>query len=69
MPRPVIREAILIFRNGDDKAGALAVQNAAKGFCHLVSGSRSNVYGLPLAETIDLLRGAGVTVRLRSSVD
>lgn len=47
---------------GDDKAGALAVQDAAKDFVHLTTGSRSNVYGLPLSETISLLREAGVTV-------
>ncbi|MFV2038630.1 MAG: nucleoside triphosphate pyrophosphatase [Acidimicrobiales bacterium] len=46
----------------DDKAGALAVQGAAKPFVTIVDGSRSNVFGLPLAETIELLRGAGIAV-------
>ena len=45
---------------GDDKAGALEVQGAAKDFVELVSGTRSNVYGLPLAETLELLEGAGL---------
>ncbi len=46
----------------DDKAGGLAVQGAAKAFVTIVEGSRSNVFGLPLAETIELLREAGITV-------
>ena len=44
----------------DDKAGALAVQGAAKVFTSLVDGSRSNVVGLPLAETIELLANVGI---------
>lgn len=51
----------------DDKAGALEVQGAAKAFVHLDSGTRSNVYGLPLPETIELLDTAGVTVANRSA--
>lgn len=46
----------------DDKAGALAVQGAAKAFVTIIAGSRSNVFGLPLAQTIELLREAGITV-------
>lgn len=46
----------------DDKAGALAVQGSAKAFTTLVDGSRSNVVGLPLTETIELLRNAGIAV-------
>lgn len=46
----------------DDKAGALAVQGAAKHFVHLREGSRSNVYGLPLAATIEVLGVIGVEV-------
>lgn len=48
---------------GDDKAGALEVQGAAKEFVTLLEGTRSNVYGLPLAETIELLRNAGIAVK------
>ena len=44
----------------DDKAGALAVQGAARAFVTIITGSRSNVFGLPLAETIELLRSAGI---------
>lgn len=50
-----------------DKAGALAVQGAAKGFVTVVEGSRSNVYGLPLVETAALLAGVGIAVRQQRS--
>lgn len=53
----------------DDKAGALAVQGSAKAFTTLLDGSRSNVVGLPLAETIELLRNAGIAVQDPSSGD
>ena len=55
-------DAYLATGEADDKAGALAVQGAAKPFTSLRNGSRSNVYGLPLAQTIGLLRAAGVAV-------
>jgi septum formation protein len=42
-----------------DKAGAYAIQGAGGAFVLGVSGSVSNVVGLPLAETVDLLRRAG----------
>jgi septum formation protein len=42
-----------------DKAGAYAIQGAGGAFVLSVSGSVSNVVGLPLAETADLLRRAG----------
>jgi septum formation protein len=43
-----------------DKAGAYAIQGAGSAFVVRVDGSVSNVIGLPLAETADLLRRAGV---------
>lgn len=43
----------------DDKAGALAMQGGAAAFTHIVEGSRSNTFGLPLAETAALLLRAG----------
>jgi len=46
--------------DGDDKAGAYAVQGLAGGFVEKLEGSASNVVGLPLAETLDLLAWAGV---------
>jgi len=42
-----------------DKAGAYAIQGAGGAFVLDVQGSVSNVVGLPLAETVDLLRRAG----------
>jgi len=42
-----------------DKAGAYAVQGAGGAFVREVSGSVSNVVGLPLAETLELLRRVG----------
>jgi septum formation protein len=42
-----------------DKAGAYAIQGAGGAFIEGVEGSVSNVVGLPLAETAELLRRAG----------
>ena len=41
------------------KAGAYAIQGRAAGFVRFISGSYSNVVGLPLFETAQLLRGLG----------
>ena len=41
------------------KAGGYAVQGTAASFVRFVSGSYSNIVGLPLFETAQLLRGAG----------
>ena len=43
-----------------DKAGAYGIQGRAAAFIPVISGSYSNVVGLPLAETDRLLRGLGV---------
>lgn len=43
-----------------DKAGAYAIQGAGGAFVLAVEGSVSNVVGLPLAETAELLRRAGL---------
>jgi septum formation protein len=45
-----------------DKAGAYAIQGIAGAFVRELRGSVSNVVGLPLAETLGLLRAAGVTL-------
>lgn len=42
-----------------DKAGAYAIQGAAAAFVRRVEGSVTNVVGLPLAETVELLAGLG----------
>ena len=44
---------------GADKAGGYALQGRAGAFITQVVGSPSNVIGLPLAETVALLRAAG----------
>jgi septum formation protein len=41
------------------KAGGYAIQGRAEAFVRAVNGSYSNVVGLPLAATLDLLRGLG----------
>ena len=41
------------------KAGAYAIQGRAEAFTRLLSGSHSNVVGLPLFETAQMLRGIG----------
>lgn len=43
-----------------DKAGGYAVQGLAAVFIRAIEGSFSGVMGLPLAETAELLRGAGI---------
>jgi len=42
-----------------DKAGAYAIQGLAAKFVRVISGSYSNVVGLPLFETSQLLEGIG----------
>lgn len=42
--------------DGDDKAGGYGIQGAASGFAERIDGSVTNVIGLPLAETLELIR-------------
>jgi septum formation protein len=42
-----------------DKAGAYAAQGEGRRFIERIDGSESNVIGLPMEETLALLRGAG----------
>jgi septum formation protein len=44
------------------KAGGYAIQGLAASFVRYIGGSHSNVVGLPLFETAQLLRGAGWAV-------
>lgn len=44
----------------EGKAGGYAIQGRAAGFIRFLSGSYSNVVGLPLFETAQLLRGQGL---------
>lgn len=44
---------------GRGKAGGYAIQGRAETFVRFINGSYSNVVGLPLAETVNLLRAHG----------
>jgi len=44
------------------KAGAYAIQGPASAFIPWISGSFTGIVGLPLAETANLLRAAGLTI-------
>jgi septum formation protein len=46
-------------REGVGKAGGYAIQGRAEVFVKSISGSYSNVVGLPLSETVSLLAGSG----------
>ena len=46
-------------REGEGKAGGYAIQGRAEVFVKRLNGSYSNVVGLPLGETVALLRGLG----------
>lgn len=53
------KRAYLEFGEWRGKAGGYAVQGQAAAYVRFLSGSYSNVVGLPLFETAQLLRGAG----------
>ena len=46
--------------DGDDKAGAYAVQGLAGAFIERIEGSYTNVVGLPLLETLEMLAETSV---------
>ncbi|MBN8926339.1 MAG: septum formation protein Maf [Rhodospirillales bacterium 69-11] len=52
-------DAYVASGEGVGKAGGYAIQGRAASFIRFLSGSHSNVVGLPLYETAQLLRGAG----------
>lgn len=49
------------------KAGGYAIQGLAAGFVRAISGSYSNVVGLPLFEVVQLLGGLGIRPRAEQS--
>jgi septum formation protein len=53
-------EAYLVSGEWQGKAGGYAIQGRAAAFVQNLSGSYSNVVGLPLFETAQLLQGAGL---------
>jgi septum formation protein len=59
--RLTAREIDAYLATGDwqGKAGGYAIQGRAEAFTRGINGSYSNVVGLPLAETVALLRGCG----------
>jgi septum formation protein len=54
--------AYLECREGVGKAGGYAIQGRAEIFVKEIAGSYSNVVGLPLAQTVQLLGGAGFVI-------
>ena len=54
-----IRDSYLASEEWQDKAGAYAIQGLAARFVQALNGSYSNVVGLPLFETTQLLNGLG----------
>jgi septum formation protein len=64
---PQLIDAYLATREPWDKAGAYALQGLGGSFVRRIDGSVSNVIGLPLVETRELLAGIGFDVSLASS--
>ena len=59
-PREI--KAYVESREGIGKAGGYAIQGRAEIFVKAISGSYSNVVGLPLSETVRLLGGNGFAI-------
>ena len=53
-------ESYLASAEADDKAGAYAIQGIAAQFVENINGSYSGVMGLPLYETVELLKQCGI---------
>ncbi len=54
------RRAYLVAGEWRDQVGGYAIQGVAATFVRFITGSYSNVLGLPLYETTNLLKGAGL---------
>ena len=61
-------EAYLATKEPWDKAGAYAIQGLGGAFVRSIRGSYSNVVGLPLSETWQLLRSNGIATVLDGAV-
>ena len=57
LPRDI--EAYVASGEGIGKAGGYAIQGLAAEYIRFISGSYSNIVGLPLFETAQMLRSAG----------
>ena len=55
-------EALDYWQSGEprDKAGAYAIQGSGGAFVETITGSYTGVVGLPVLETAELLRAAGI---------
>lgn len=62
-------EALLYWQSGEphDKAGAYGIQGIGGSFVERVDGSYSCVVGLPVYETVKLLRDAGIDVLMKQT--
>lgn len=60
-------EAYIATGEWQGKAGGYAIQGAAAAFVPEIYGSYTNVVGLPLVETANLLRGAGFAITFQAS--
>ena len=63
LPASVI-DAYVASGDAFGKAGAYAIQSALAGWIEHIAGSHSSIMGLPLFETAQLLRAAGVRLSL-----
>ncbi len=63
LPSSVI-DAYVASGDAFDKAGAYAIQSALAGWIEHIAGSHSSIMGLPLFETAQLLRAAGVRLSI-----
>jgi len=55
-------DAYIANREGVGKAGGYAIQGRAESFVRQINGSYSNVVGLPLFHTVQLLKGCGYRI-------
>ena len=65
--QPEVIEAYLLTEEPWDKAGAYGIQGAGGAFVRSIRGSYSNVVGLPLSDTWQLLSSHGISSILNAS--
>ena len=64
-------EALAYWHSGEphDKAGAYGIQGRGGAFVESIKGSYSGVVGLPVYETVQLLKNAGIDILLKRTDD